>query len=80
MKKCMQNFIKYFICALLIFTAQLCHAQTVEMADAFRSEGKIYVVITMILIVLFGFIGYLFLTDRKLSKLEKIIHDKKQTK
>jgi len=55
-------------------------AQTGEMADAFRADGKIYVVVAIILIVLAGLITYLFLLDRKLSKLEKLIEAKKQTK
>jgi hypothetical protein len=42
-----------------------------EMADKLRSEGKIYVVVAMILIVLAGLIVYLIVIDRKISRLEK---------
>jgi CcmD family protein len=42
-----------------------------EMADVFRSEGKIYTVVAVFGIVLIGMFVYLFLTERKLSKLEK---------
>jgi hypothetical protein len=42
----------------------------VEMADAFRSEGKIYVVITVISIIFVCLIGYLIYIDMKLRKLE----------
>ena len=45
-------------------------AQTVEMADTMRSEGKIYVVVGIILIVLAGLIFYLVTLDRKTKKLE----------
>ena len=55
-------------------------AQNAEMADAFRAEGKIYVVVAIILIVLAGLIVYLFALDRKLNKLEEMISAKKQTK
>ena len=55
-------------------------AQSAEMADTFRSEGKIYVVVAIILIVLAGLILYLFLMDRKMNKLERMIQEKKQTK
>ncbi len=55
-------------------------AQQVEMADAFRSEGKIYVVVVIILAILLGFIGYLFLLDKKINRIEKLLGDKKQTK
>ncbi|MFN4298640.1 MAG: CcmD family protein [Thermaurantimonas sp.] len=41
-----------------------------EMADAFRAEGKIYVVVVVCLIVLFGLIGYLTYLDRRIKKLE----------
>lgn len=55
-------------------------AQNAEMADVMRSEGKIYVVLAIILIVLLGFILYLFLQDRKLDRLERMIREKSQTK
>lgn len=41
-----------------------------EMADVFRAEGKIYVVVAVCLIVLFGLIGYLVYLDRRIRKLE----------
>lgn len=42
-----------------------------QMADTFRSEGKIYVVITVISIIFMCIIGYLVYLDIKLRKLEK---------
>lgn len=36
-----------------------------------RSEGKIYVVMAVVITILAGLIFYLFRLDRKLSKLEK---------
>jgi hypothetical protein len=50
----------------------------VEMADNLRSEGKIYVVVAIVLIVLAGLILYLFLLDKKIKKLEKLVSDKKR--
>ena len=44
---------------------------TVEMADAMRSNGRIYVVVAVILAIFAGIILYLFRLDRKISKLEK---------
>jgi hypothetical protein len=52
---------------LILFAAQ---AQPVEMADTMRSEGKIYVVVGIVLIVLTGLIVYLFMLDRRVKKLE----------
>ena len=46
-------------------------AQDAQMADTMRSDGKIYVVVAIILVILFGLIAYLIYTDRKISKLEK---------
>lgn len=63
---------------LLSYTASM--AQDAEMADTMRSEGKIYVVVLMICLVLGGMILYLFMLDRKLTRMEKQLRDKKQTK
>ncbi|BDD05974.1 CcmD family protein [Aureibacter tunicatorum] len=55
--------------------------QQVEMADSFRDEGKIYVVIAIILVILSVLVGYMIKVDNKVSKLEKEIdeiEDKKQ--
>ena len=45
--------------------------QPVEMADAMRSSGKIYVVIATIVIIFVGLAIYLFSIDRRLKKIEK---------
>lgn len=58
-------------------TVEKTTAQPVEMADKMRSEGKIYVVVAVILVVLTGLIVYLFTVDRKLSKLEKQLQEKR---
>ena len=42
----------------------------VEMADTMRSNGKIYVVIAVILTILAGLIFYVWRLDRKITKLE----------
>ena len=43
----------------------------VEMADAFRSDGKIYVVVLVALIILVGIFFYLFRIERKIKDLNK---------
>lgn len=45
--------------------------QSIEMADVMRSNGKIYVVVAVLLLILLGLIAYLVVLDRKVSKLEK---------
>ena len=47
------------------------------MADTFRSDGKIYVVIAIMAIILTGLFIYLFMIGKKVSALEKKISDKK---
>ncbi len=42
-----------------------------EMADAMRSNGKIYVVVAVCLTILLGLFAYVFYVDRKISRLEK---------
>lgn len=77
MKTSLKNFVAL---VLFVLTPLVASAQGAEMADTFRSEGKIYVVVAIILIVLTGLILYLFLLDRKMNKLERMIAEKKQTK
>lgn len=43
---------------------------SVEMADVMRSNGKIYVVVGVILIIFLGIVFYMIKVDRKLSKIE----------
>lgn len=55
----------------LLFAALPAFSQEVEMADTMRSEGKIYVVVAILVVILAGLIGYVFALDRKAGKLEK---------
>ena len=43
----------------------------VEMADVMRSEGKIYVLVGIIVLIFIGLFAYLIQTYRRLAKLEK---------
>ena len=54
----------------LLFTLFV-NAQAVEMADTMKANGKIYVVIAVMLTILAGLVLYLIRLDRKISKLEK---------
>jgi len=49
--------------------------EPIEMADQFRSDGKIYVVVVVILIILFGLLFYAFRIDKKITNLEKRFDD-----
>ena len=60
----------FFIITSLVLFAQDT-SNGVEMADALRQNGKIYVVVAVILAIFAGIIIYLIRLDRKISKLEK---------
>ncbi|WP_230407110.1 CcmD family protein [Pontibacter cellulosilyticus] len=47
----------------------------IEMADTLRQDGKIYVVVVVLLTVLGGMIAYLVTLDRKVTRLEKQMRD-----
>ena len=66
----MKKIAKILLGLLLLLNPTL-FAQDAQMADTMRSEGKIYVVVAIILVIFFGLIAYLVYTDRKISKLEK---------
>jgi CcmD family protein len=53
------------------------NAQPIEMADTMRSEGKIYVVVAILLVIFAGLISYLVLLDRKITRIEKKLPQKK---
>lgn len=63
---------------LLITTLQLfAQDNNVEMADSLRNNGKIYVVVICIVIILLGLLAYLFAIDKRLKKIEKESHNGK---
>jgi CcmD family protein len=53
----------------LISNAQTVSAKT--SLDIMKSNGKIYVVVAVVLVILFGLFGYVWRLDKKISKLEK---------
>jgi MFS superfamily sulfate permease-like transporter len=46
-------------------------SQSVQMADGMRSNGKIYVVVAVLLTVLAGLFFYIINLDRRIGRLEK---------
>jgi hypothetical protein len=65
--------------AVILFVTGLFHsgvsgqsnAGPAEMADAMRSNGKIYVVVAVMLTILSGLVAYLISLDRKIGRFEK---------
>ncbi|CAM3377489.1 CcmD family protein [Aquirufa ecclesiirivi] len=67
----------YILTLLFSLTSFLGLAQSeIEMADKFRADGKIYVVIAVVLVILIGLFIYLMSLDKKVSALEKDIKNK----
>jgi len=58
---------------ILLFSSLNLLAQNndIEMADQLRSDGKIYIVVICIVIILAGLLFYLFALDKRLKLLEK---------
>jgi hypothetical protein len=68
------NKLKKILSLLFLFAiTTTCFAQEkeVEMADQMRSNGRIYVVVAVMVTILLGLILYVIRIDRKISKLEK---------
>ena len=68
--------LNYFLLTIFVFGFHMiAEAQgdpsKVQMADSMRSNGKIYVVIAVILTILIGLVLYIVRLDKKISRLEK---------
>lgn len=76
MKK--SGLISLFILLLCsIFAQAQSTAQPVEMADRMRSNGKIYVVVAVLVIILWGLFAYLKSLEIKIKRIEKNIEEGK---
>jgi hypothetical protein len=69
------KFLLSVVFTFMISTAAWC--QEVEMADGLRAEGKIYVVVVILLVIVLGMISYLVVIDRKASRLERKLDQNK---
>ena len=61
----------FMVCGLLCSSVSFAQDTNPEMGDVMRSNGKIYVVVAVCLTILIGLFIYVFLLDRKISRLEK---------
>ena len=61
----------FTVCCLVGSISSFAQADKPEMADVMRSNGKIYVVVAVCLTILIGLFIYVFIVDRKVSRLEK---------
>ena len=66
----MKAFYLLLVSITLSFTASA-QASDIEMADQFRADGKIYVVIAVVSVIMIGLFAYLFRLEKKIADLEK---------
>jgi hypothetical protein len=67
----MKNKLLIFLAFLLLALPHTARPESLpEMADAFRSNGKIYVVVACLLLVLTGVLIFLLMLEKRLSKIE----------
>lgn len=64
---------KIILLVILLTSSTLLIAQDkqTEMADTMRSNGRIYVVVAVVVTILLGLILYMARLDRKMTRLEK---------
>ena len=74
-KMCSRVFLSVFTMMLSVFVyaQDSLNNEKPQMADTLRSSGKIYVVVTVLVIILIGLFLYLVNTDKKISRIEKNI-------
>ena len=66
------NKVKFIIASVLSFLFCItANAQTSDNTDVMRSNGKIYVVVAVVVTIVLGIFIYLINLDRKISKIEK---------
>jgi uncharacterized membrane protein len=63
--------IVFFTACLLLSAVSFAQSNQSNTEELMRSSGKIYVVVAVCLTILTGLFIYVFLIDRKISKLEK---------
>lgn len=62
---------KTALCACLILSGISTLRANSDLDDFFNNAGKIYVVVAVLAVIFFALILYLYLLDKKISKLEK---------
>lgn len=73
-----KSILKKVITAYMVLLSAVGYGQQVEMADTMRQEGKIYVVVAVLVTVFVGLIIYLIIQENRLSKIEKKLNNKNE--
>lgn len=69
--------VKHFLTLLFFISSLALPAQEPAMADSFRQDGKIYVVIGVMSIVFLAIVVYMIVIERRVKKLEEELKEKK---
>ena len=67
----LRKMVSVMLLALLRVTVQAQDTADTSSADLMRSNGKIYVVVAVVVTILLGLFLYVYNLDRKISRLEK---------
>jgi len=65
------KYLSALIISLLLTVINYAQDEKVEMADTMRSNGRIYVVVAVVVLILLGLLLYLVRLDKKITKIEK---------
>ena len=68
MKKTLLLFVTALLSTAFIYAQD---EEKVDMADTMRSNGRIYVVVAVVVVILIGLILYLIRLDRKITRIER---------
>jgi uncharacterized membrane protein YcjF (UPF0283 family) len=63
--------IALLLATMLLSVAIFAQEKKAAMADTMRSNGRIYVVVAVVLTILIGLVFYVVRLDKKITKLEK---------
>jgi CcmD family protein len=72
----MKNIKSIYCIIIALLLSNLLKAQSGTDAGLMRSNGKIFVVMSVVVIIMVGLFIYLFSIDRKISRLEKEVKHK----
>lgn len=67
----MNKYSRYILIAMASLISFGAEAQTESSTDLMRSNGKIFVVMAVVVLILVGLFIYLFSIDKKITRLEK---------
>ncbi len=67
----MNQYSRYILVVIASLVSYAAAAQTEQSTDLMRSNGKIFVVMAVVVLILVGLFIYLFSIDKKITRLEK---------